>query len=657
MRARTTLGALLAVTSALVTSSSADAQTNAPAVSIDVVTQSMSVEIGAKATITVRVTGAPADVDIDLTSFTPVDEDGVRAAADGHLPDRRTGFLPRVPLASVLDANGTATITFAAVSSTPQLDEQIRIADPGVYPLRIRVLGRASNDALGQAITFIDRPSPGITLPVAIVLPLPGTPSLGIDGTVAVDRADSDRLTAVTQLLNDRPNAPLTLAPRPELLVGLTRTNPGILDRLATAAAAANRQVLAGSYVRLDIPAMLAANLGGEVANQFAIGERAVGDALPGVRTDRRIWMADSALDAASLAELVRLGTQSILIGADRLQPSGASPTNRPIELATSDPALRLQGLVVEPALRDRLQPSSDPVTAAYRLAFELVARARGDQPGRGVVLMPRETWKPDLTFLHTLIDALSATTTTQPVTLDGFLRSTSVSRDARREIVAGQPTDMTPYARGLFVTRVAIDHLRSVLPSDTHRFDGMSTLTTVAGSADLSAIDRQAYLDAINERLFPVRRALTAKARSQITLAGRSGTLPVTLDNSLDESVTVKLRVASTKLTVTDNDRSVTVPAKGSLTVQVSVEARTSAWRFPVDVQMLTPTGDDRLTEPVTFDLRVVGLSGLGIGASAAGVLVLATWWLTHTRGRRRSKTRKAHASAHASGPRVDPA
>ena len=78
MRARTTWGALLAVTSALVTSSSADAQTKAPAVSIDVVTQSMSVEIGAKATITMRVTGAPADVDIDLTSFTPVEGTPVR---------------------------------------------------------------------------------------------------------------------------------------------------------------------------------------------------------------------------------------------------------------------------------------------------------------------------------------------------------------------------------------------------------------------------------------------------------------------------------------------------------------------------------------------------------------------------------------------------
>ena len=79
------------------------------------------------------------------------------------------------------------------------------------------------------------------------------------------------------------------------------------------------------------------------------------------------------------------------------------------------------------------------------------------------------------------------------------------------------------------------------------------------------------------------------------------------------------------------------TVRRRAKLKLAYVPQVETVNWQFPVTVQLSTPDGAEPLGTPTPFELRAVGLSGLGLGISFGALAVLATWWFTHHRRRRR--------------------
>ena len=614
-----------------------------------VVDQPTGVEIGQRATLVVAFAGAPADAELDATFFPPVTGAGVRDAEQGRLSTRQVGFLPRAPVATLTNPDGTASLSLRVVAEPPRLDEEVRLATPGIYPVRIRLLAQGGESTLAQLVTFLIRPQ-GTKLPITVVLGLPGSPALQPDGTTAVTVADQAHVQAVTGLLTDLPDFPFAVAPRPELLAALSRTNPVLMSRLATTLG--SRAVLAMPFVRLDVRGMVGADLVGEVGRQLALGEQAVVQALPGTRPDRRVWYVDGPLDDASLDVLRTLGVQHLLVEPARLEPAPASPTLRPLRLATAaattgrsptDAGTGLAALAADADLSARTEPTHDVTAAVVNLVAELSALAFGEGVGRGLVVLPPRDWTVVTEFWTRLATALRGPGMVAAVGLDEFLRTTIAERDARTRLRPEVARNELPLAENLNVTRAALAQMGSVLPPGSRRFEGLTDRTTVAASADLTDAERTAYFGAVTERVNPVRASVTVRVRARITVAGKNGDVPLSLVNSLDEAVTVRLRLASDKLRVNDNERLVTVPAKGELPLRVKVEARTSAWEFPVSVHLTTPDGSEDIGTPTPLQLRAVGLSGLGLGISFGALTVLATWWITHARRRRRARRRAA--------------
>ena len=604
---------------------------SAPGPTIALVSQPTGVELGGRVTITLRVAGAPEDAQIDLVVFTPVTAAGVRDARQGQLPARQVGFLPRVRLADATNPDGTTTLTMRVVDTAPRVDEELRLSTTGVYPVRIRVLDDSGDGTLAQLVTFVVRPD-GRSLPVAVVLALPGTPSTRPEGTTVVDPADQARALALTGLLAALPDFPFALAPRPELLASLARTNPVLTARLA--AAVGTRTVLAQPFVRLDVRGMVAADLGGEVARQLAAGEQAVADALPGTRPDRRIWYVDGPLDQAAMTTLRTLGVQHLLTTPAQLDPTPTAPALQPVRL---DAATGLGALVTDDDVSARVAPTHDVNAAVVDLVAELSALAFGDEAGRGLVIAPAAGFTVVPEFWSALASSLRGPSMLRAVGLDELLRTTTPARGTTYQVRAERGRNELGLAQSLYVTRVALAQMGSVLAPTSHRFDGLTDRTTVAASADLTDAQRSAYFDAVTERVNPVRTAVSVRVRDRVTLAGKDGVVPLSLVNALDEAVNVRLRIVSDKLRVTANDGVVQVPAHGEIALRMQVEARTSAWQFPVTVQLSTPDGAEPLGTPTPFELRAVGLSGLGLGISFGALAVLATWWFTHHRRRRR--------------------
>jgi len=66
------------------------------------------------------------------------------------------------------------------------------------------------------------------------------------------------------------------------------------------------------------------------------------------------------------------------------------------------------------------------------------------------------------------------------------------------------------------------------------------------------------------------------------------------------------------------------------------------------VTVEILTPLEQRPLIEPVRLTSRVNSLTGLGRLLTAALVLILATWWISSWRSKRRARDGDDAMAAH---------
>ena len=119
-------------------------------------------------------------------------------------------------------------------------------------------------------------------------------------------------------------------------------------------------------------------------------------------------------------------------------------------------------------------------------------------------------------------------------------------------------------------------------------------------------------------------------------TLTGRSGDIDMRIGNTGDETLNVKLRLSSPKLTFPDGDQIIELRPHAETSVIVPVRARANGTSL-VTVELLTPI-DNPLADPVMVTSRVNALTGLGQVLTGGLILVLLTWWFSHWRSRRRA-------------------
>jgi hypothetical protein len=154
---------------------------------------------------------------------------------------------------------------------------------------------------------------------------------------------------------------------------------------------------------------------------------------------------------------------------------------------------------------------------------------------------------------------------------------------------------------------------------------------------ADLDAAEVDRQLDDIQRQVTGVLDSVVAPEPFTFTMQGTSNTLRLPIRNTGTEDLRVDLRVRSPKLRIDEPLQHVSLPALSSVEVEVPVEAR-SQGTFTIEVDVLAPDG--LLVEPpVVLKGRVQDIGGLSRVVTAGAVLVLASWWFTHLRRRRRAR------------------
>jgi hypothetical protein len=515
----------------------------------------------------------------------------------------------------------------------------------GVFPVRVDLRDRPGGRMLQRVTThlvYLPIAPTGARLGMALVLPVHADAGLPPSGARQLQGVDD--LAALSSGLDALRNTPVALAPTPETLATLAASSD---DKAAATLKALQQRsgsvtVLAGTYVPTSLPALFAGGLTSDAMTQVVRGSDTIADTLH-VRPDSRTWMAQGALDDASIALLAQRGYDRVVTRDTDLKPV------TPQKLTVTEPFLlsggkrQVPAVVADPGLSGYFDNSVPPVLAANHLLADL-AVVYLDRPGtdsRGVVAMAPPTWRADRQFLDTVVAGLGQNPIAEAVSLDGLFTGVAQAkadsgRPLQRLVAPPAPGGLADMAPALRTGRTRLDALGSVLGPGTADHGNLDERLLLAESTDLRTNrQRQAYLDAVLSGIDTQRRDIRMPGGRSITLTARAAEIPVTFQNRTGVPARVVVKVQSDKLDFPRGNTQTLDLTRQNTTQRFSVVSRTSG-AFPLRITLESPDGNLVIGQ-ARLTVRSAAASGIGLVVSLGAAVFLAVWWGRHAlKGRR---------------------
>jgi hypothetical protein len=384
-------------------------------------------------------------------------------------------------------------------------------------------------------------------------------------------------------------------------------------------------------------------------------------------RPDERLAVIDRTVSPAALDHLRTRGVEAVAVPSGQLSPLSSAATTSTFasqfEIVTEGgPTVR--AVVADDVTAARLTQADDPVLAGHRALAELAyLHYAGDAAARGVaVSVPART---PTAALATFLDGLSDTTGStgpddvspgepmlSPVTLGDLFQVTATatatgSRTAPlvRTYQADPPADLGSYPANLRGARVALDGLRTLVPSAREITDPIARTLWSSGARSLDPEGRDAMIGSAERSITAVTDEIVVAPEQVVTLTSSSGEVPLNLENRLQHDATVRIVLTSAKLDFPEGSViEQTVPAAQTTTIKLPVEIRASG-AFPLTVDITSANGDLPVAT-TRYTVRSTAISGIGLILSVGAGLFLLVWWARHFRTSRRA--RKLVASNH---------
>jgi hypothetical protein len=592
--------------------------------------------------------------------------------------DSVTLFAETLPLKGTLAGGVTRTFLL----SPTDLSFLASGGGPAIYPMKLEL---RSNDVsvatIRSPLIFLDFPQgqrramTPLRLSSTFVLDRPIL--YGPDGVFDADAVG--RLLAPGGRLRQEVNglaamasgphpSPLNLVLSPVLLDQLDRLQHGFTERSGTseqkvpagqgdAAQATSlleqiRKIAASPLVELSalpfsdpsVPALIEGGLGGDLPIQLERGRREI-EAITGVTPDPEVVRPPrSELDQASLFALWQQRFHVFLVDPqlvgsrpaqekDFAQPSTAALQVSPTETVTAVvPDTDVWTLLASDTL------AQDPRLAAQSVLGEL-AQIWLERPGveRSLAISLPETLPLPGNLFAPLLPQIAAAPwlTLQKATT--IARNFPPPRDPASLAPDTGPTFPAWYVGTLQEVRRDIQTYRSILVRPNPLPDRLDTTVLLAESDSFADqhLAGQRFLDAVRDRLTREFRKVRPDT-SPVTLTSRTGVIPVGVTNDAGYPLRVSVRLVSNRLSFLPADTQSIRLKGGSATLLFHVQAETTG-RFPVQVQILTPTGVELTHDELVVRSTAYNLIALIITIGAA--LFLLAWWarrfLPRSRGR----------------------
>ncbi|WP_067173791.1 hypothetical protein [Microtetraspora niveoalba] len=603
--------------------------------------------------------------------------------------------------ATPLDGAGKLRFEFAL---TPR---DLGMSRQGVYPLAIEVQDGVSLQPIEIERTFLtyvppEQPVPKVKL--ALAMPIVDRPHRAGDSDFMDDdlraSVSTGRLASLLDLVQ-KSGRTVTWFVDPALLDDARRTATGEytvktasggakkaadpsarrwLDGLR--AALTSRPVIATPYADPDVTALVHAGLDTPTQDAVKRGAEVAGDVLGREISTATAWPVGGALDRDGLDELATAGVRTVLLSGSTLPPDPQVATTPDTATTLDTVSGPVTALLTDPTLSEALDTDTSVPGAGTlarqrflaetaMIAFEQPQGAQGglgqqsgtgqqqsgqpQQPVRTVVAAPStRLWNPDPEFVSGLIKAASSAPWLQMTALSSVRpgkaqvpRSDLVYTDQDRE--AELPRT---YLGGVKKLGRQADIAETVTTKRQNLFgDAVLRLASASwrGEAKRASGFVKQVRASIEQRTGQVSVIDTPRA-----LAGANGQVPVSVDNSLSESIALKIRVTS------DDKSRLGIDARGgvyeteqlnildnrSQLVNVPVTVHGDGGESTIAVQLLTADGRP-YGKQVHVTVRATGYTGIALVIVGAALAIMLAAVVMRILRRRSGKTLPRDAAA----------
>lgn len=615
------------------------------------------------AVIKLRLRGPVDGLDVDVTAHRAVTSRSLLART---FEGERLGVAEAslsVPVMSLpADINGDRILAVGIQGpASPPDPNRVIPGQTGVYPLTIE-LRRPGGPALDHFVTPLVVVAPGLVpLTLAWVWRLDATPAHSPEGKIRSPVRSafgpSGRLLRLVDALAGAPDVPLTLAPTPETLEAWAEAaerglgEPGGparngLATLRTAVAEPTRQVLDATYVPVDLPPLLAADLHSEAGRQLNRGREVLAEELG---REPRGTMLAGRLDDATLSWLRRHEVERLVVAPESLTPLAHRLTpGRPFVLEQRNRTLA--AAVADRGLASLLEDDTPPALSAARFlaAVSLVA-FEAPREERGVVVVTPADWDPPSALLDAVVNGLRSHPAVTPKILDGFFADVAPESDegeplvrtparpSRRESAAAE-FDPEPILR-LRGRQAAFARVVGADTPPVRAVDRAILLSQVALPG--GRFSHLAYLDGARDVITGVTQKVKGPDGQQVTLTARQASIPISLLNANGFPLQVRVRLQSDQLLFPDGAERLISLGPQNTTESFAVETRAPG-AFPLSITVTSPDGS-LMVNRSEVTIRSTVVSGVGATLTAGAGIFLLVWWANDLRRSRRRPRRRA--------------
>jgi hypothetical protein len=541
--------------------------------------------------------------------------------------------------------NAGNLVAVVPIITSDRQGSSLSIPFDGVYPLTIRIVDPETGDVVTSVITFLNRRDTKLETPVvpfSTVVSLTGPASLLTDGTYVITDSERDSITRLVAFLTTF-RSPVTISIQPEIIASFANSaDPADAALFLRFREALQGRTIINNTFAPSNPSLFAAmNLRSEFVSQLKFGERTLNRLLPGVTIQRQTWIASDNVDAPAMSVLKSAGITSVI-----LMPSAQA-------LVTSERSLSLLGRatkvgnemisVISPlngvTQIKQIQPEgSERLT--YKIAAELLVErddllAQESAPTEikmGVVAPFNDPTESDAVVSATRLLAQTSgfsmndfggTVIVNPITPAVAFAKNSTSFDISR-------------TSSIRATRRDLDATLSMLGPDDLRRETWPSLFSLGTSTITDSPG--AYITSLRATMRATRDAVTVTTPESVTLSSRTGAIRIQVRNDSDQDLTVRVRLTSAKLTLTDPTRIVVLTRGGTTELNVSATTRASG-EIPISIWVSTPEGNQSVVDPITISANVNAIAAYGQFVSAILLLLLFAWWWSNRRSARRER------------------
>jgi hypothetical protein len=570
--------------------------------------------------------------------------DSFRSIADGNVIPAVTDSIS-FRMSRITRDYGGRLVAVVPISTNDKQGASLSIPFEGVYPLTIRIVDSQTGDVVTSVMTFLNRRDPKLETPVvpfSTVVSLTSPPSLAPNGPSVVTDNPRDAITRLIDFLSSfRYN--VTISIQPEIIAAFANSPvPADVELFTKLRDLLRDRTVVNTTFAPSNPSLFAAmNLSSEFAAQLKFGEKMLNRLLPGVTIQRQTWVAADNIDAPAMSVLKSAGITSII-----LLPSAQT-------LVTSERSLSLLGRatrignemisVVSPLNGAAQLKHSQPEGSqrlAYKIAAELLVERDdllAEENAATEIKMGVVASFNDVAESGAVVTATRVLSQSSGFSMNDFGGTFVVNPITPAVAFAPNSTSFdTSRTASISATRRDLDATLSMLGPDDVRREIWPSLFSL-GTSNSTAFPG-AYITSLRTTMRATREAVTVTTPKSVTLSSRTGAIRIQVRNDSDQDLTVRVRLTSAKLTLTEPSRIVVLTKGGTTELNVTATTRASG-EIPISIWVSTPDGSQSVVDPITISANVNAIAAYGQVVSFALLLLLFAWWWSNRRSARRER------------------